>query len=89
MRPLIKKGMWIKYRMGREIKEAEVFHSRMLNVWIKDHRGKVIRIHRKYHKVEIIEKPEKERGGGKKPSTDLDDLLKKVKKKSKKKGSSS
>lgn len=75
---LIKRGMTITYRMGKETKEAEVFHSRGLNVWIKDHRGKVIRIHRKYHKVEIVEEQEKGKGGGKKPSDALNDLLKKI-----------
>ena len=46
-----------------EIKEAEVFQARMLNVWIIDKKGKIVRLHRRYHRVEIIENIEEGKGG--------------------------
>ena len=75
MLPLVKKGQTVEYWIGKHKNTAQVFQSNPKAVWIIDGSGRVIKLHKKVHRIKVIEEPKK----GKEEETSkesLDDLYK-------------
>jgi hypothetical protein len=73
MLPLLKNGDFIKYKVGKKWLESKVFNSNPSTVWVEDGRGRLLKLHKKIHLVEIASANE-EKGG--KPQKHIGDLIK-------------
>lgn len=74
MLPLVKRGQWVSYKIGRIEDTAKAFQSNVRTVWVEKN-GRVLKLHKRRHFVKVIEDP---RGLGRKeekPKKALDDLF--------------
>ena len=76
MLPLVKKGYWVQYKMGKQTYIHRCFQSNPSTVWVEDDNGRVVKLHKLRNFIKIVEDPNegKEELGGK-PQKDLDDLF--------------
>ena len=77
MLPLVKKGMTVEFELSGEKRTAKVFNANIKTVWIELESGGVLKLHKRKHKIKVIEPSEVVEGRkeDEKPSKKLDDLF--------------
>ena len=72
--PLVKKGDWVEFKMGRHNMACKCISSNPNTVWVEDDLGRIIKLHKKRHFVKVVQKPLEEKGG-KPHKSKVDDLI--------------
>ena len=75
MLPLVKKGYWVEYKMGRETYIHKCFQSNPTTVWVEDEKGRVVKLHKLRNFIKVVEEPKVDGRKEEKPKKPLDNLF--------------